>query len=128
MLEAVVRLRSFVVLAAVASVVALTEDISVTTLRVPGGAVMGASLVEQVDGQTFRIDLGPAKGNEARGVVVVHANRFTRFNFSAGGRGSTLIGSLDSVRLGSGLPLTVMLANLRPDGSYPLLELTTNTR
>src|SRR6267378_7678144 len=122
MLEAMGRLRSFAVLAAVASVVALTEDISATTFRVPGGAVMGALLVEQLDGRTFRIDLGPAKGNEARGVVVVHANRFTRFNFSAGVRASTFIGSLDSVRLGSGLPLTVMLANLRPDGSYPLLE------
>ncbi len=122
------RLRYFVVLAAVTSIIALTEDISAVAVQRPGGTVMGALLVEQVDGQTFRIDLGPSKGNEARGVVLVHANRFTRFSFSAGLRGSSFVGSLGSLRLGSGLPLTVVLAAPRPDGSYPLLELTTNTR
>jgi hypothetical protein len=121
-------LRYFVVLAAAATVMALTEDVSAAVVRPPGGAVMGALLVEQVDSQTLRIELGPAKGNEARGVVVVHANRLTRFNLSAGVRGSTFVGSLGALRLGSGLPLTVMPGNARNDGSYPLLELTTNTR
>jgi len=112
----------------VASFIAFTEDTSAPAVWPPGRTVMGALLVEQVDGQTFRIDLGPAKGSEARGVVVVHANRFTQFNLSAGVRGFTFVGSLGSSGLGVGTPLTVMLANVRPDGSYPLLELTTNTR
>jgi len=107
---------------------ALTPDTSAASVQLPGGAVMGALLVEQIDGQTFRIDLGPAKGNDARGIVMVHANRFTRFTLTGGVRGFTFVGSLGSSRLGPGMPLTVMLASPRPDGSYPLLELTTNTR
>ena len=122
------RLQYFVVLAAVAGVMALTPDTSAASVQLPGGAVMGALLVEQIDGQTFRIDLGPAKGNDARGIVMVHANRFTRFTLTGGVRGFTFVGSLGSSRLGPGMPLTVMLASPRPDGSYPLLELTTNTR
>ena len=122
------RLRYFVALAAVAGVMALTPDTSAASVQLPGGAVMGALLVEQIDGQTLRIDLGPAKGNDARGIVMVHANRFTRFTLTGGVRGFTFVGSLGSSRLGPGMPLTVMLANPRPDGSYPLLELTTNTR
>ena len=122
------RLQYFVLLAAVAGVMALTPDTSAASVQLPGGAVMGALLVEQIDGQTLRIDLGPAKGNDARGIVMVHANRFTRFTLTGGVRGFTFVGSLGSSRLGPGMPLTVMLASPRPDGSYPLLELTTNTR
>lgn len=107
---------------------ALSPDASAASVRLPGGTVMGALLVEQIDGQTLRIDLGPAKGNDARGLVIVHANRFTRFTLTGGLMGFTFVGSLGSSRLGPGMPLTVMLGNPRLDGSYPLLELTTNTR
>jgi hypothetical protein len=93
-----------------------------------GGVTYGARVVEQVDGQTFRIDLGPAKGSEPRGVVVVHANRFTRFNLTAGVYAQTSFGSLGQ-RIGSGMSVTVVLGfRPRPDGSQTLVELTTNTR
>ena len=94
-----------------------------------GGVTYGARVVKQVDGQTFWIDLGPAKGSEPRGVVLAHANRFTRFNLSAGVRGSVAYGSLGAQRIGSGMSVTVVL-DLRPraDGSLTLVELTTNTR
>ena len=92
------RLRHFPLLAAVAGVMALTPDTPAVSVQLPGGAVMGALLVEQIDGQIFRIDLGPAKGNDARGIVMVHANRFTRFTLTAGVRGFTLVGSLGGRR------------------------------
>jgi hypothetical protein len=93
-----------------------------------GGVTYGARVVEQVDGQTFWIDLGPAKGSEPRGVVLAHANRFTRFNLTAGVYAQTSFGSLGQ-RIGSGMSVTVVL-DLRPrsDGSLTLVELTTNTR
>ena len=94
-----------------------------------GGAVYSATVVEQVDGQTFWIDLGPSKGSEPRGVVLAHANRFTRFNLSAGVLGSVAYGSLGAQRIGSGMSVTVVLGlRPRPDGSVTLVELTTNTR
>jgi len=94
-----------------------------------GGGTYGARVVEQVDGQTFWIDLGPAKGSEPRAVVLAHANRFTRFNLSAGVRGWVAYGSLGAQRIGSGLSVTVVLdLRPRPDGSLTLVELTTNTR
>ena len=94
-----------------------------------GGVVYSATVVEQVDGETFWIDLGPAKGSEPRGVVLVHANRFTRFNLSAGVFGSVAYGSLGTLRIGPGMSVTVVLAfRPRPDGSLTLVELTTNTR
>ena len=94
-----------------------------------GGVVYSATVVEQVDGETFWIDLGPAKGSEPRGVVLVHANRFTRFNLSHGARGSVAYGSLGAQRIGSGMSVTVGLGfRPRPDGSQTLVELTTNTR
>jgi len=95
-----------------------------------GGVVYSATVVEQVDGETFWIDLGPAKGSEPRGVVVVHANRFTRFNLRAGHSiGSPSFGSLGVQRVGPGMSVTVVLGvRPRPDGSQTLVELTTNTR
>jgi hypothetical protein len=94
-----------------------------------GGVVYGATVVEQVDGQTLWIDLGPAKGSEPRGVVVVHANRFTRFNLTAGVYGAQVFGSLGAQRIGSGMSVTVVLGvRPRADGSLTLVELTTNTR
>jgi hypothetical protein len=94
-----------------------------------GGVVYGATVVDQVDGQTLWIDLGPAKGSESRGVVVVHANRLTRFDLTGGMHVSTAYGSLGSARLGSGMSVDVVVGTrLRPDGSYTLLQLTTNTR
>jgi hypothetical protein len=93
-----------------------------------GGATYGATVVEQLDGRTLRIDLGPPKGSEPRGVVVMHAVPATRFNLTAGVHQRTYVGSLDP-HLGSGIPVTVRIVNSpRPDGSYTLLELTTNTR
>ena len=94
-----------------------------------GGVSYGASVVQQVDGQTFWIDLGPAKGSEPRGVVLAHANRYTRFNLSAGVFGSVAYSSLGAVRIGSGMSVTVVVGvRPRPDGSLTLVELTTNTR
>ena len=94
-----------------------------------GGVSYGATVVQQVDGQTFRIDLGPAKGSEPRGVVVVHANRLTRFNLSAGVFGSVAYGSLGAQRIGPGMSVTVVVGfRPRPDGSLTLVALTTNTR
>lgn len=94
-----------------------------------GGVLYGAIVVDQLDGQTFWIDLGPAKGSEPRGVVLAHANRFTRFNLSAGVFGSVAYGSLGAVRIGSGMSVTAVLSvRPRPDGSLTLVQLTTNTR
>ena len=94
-----------------------------------GGVTYGARVVEHVDGQTFWIDLGPSKGSEPRGVVVVHANRFTRFNLTAGVYGAQVFGSLGAQRIGSGMSVTVVLGvRPRSDGSQTLVELTTNTR
>lgn len=94
-----------------------------------GGVLYGAIVVDQLDGQTFWIDLGPAKGSEPRGVVLAHANRFTRFNLSAGVVGSVAYGSLGAVRIGSGMSVTAVLSvRPRPDGSLTLVQLTTNTR
>ena len=95
----------------------------------PGGATYGATVIDQVDATTLRIDLGPPKGAEPRGIVVVRANRATRFALGGGMRGVTLLGSLGGARLGLGLPVVVTLAlKLRDDGSYTLIELRTNTR
>jgi hypothetical protein len=94
-----------------------------------GGVSYGATVVEQQDGTTMRIDLGPRKGAEPRGLVLVHAMRGTRFNMAAGVHMSVLVGSLGSLRLGAGMRVTVVVdPRSRSDGSYTLLELTTNTR
>jgi hypothetical protein len=124
------RLVHLIALGALALVAAGGPDIAAALTIRPGGVSYSATVVQQVDGQTFWIDLGPSKGSEPRGVVVVHANRVTRFNLTAGPRmGSTSYGSLGSLRVGSGMSVTVLVGtHLRPDGSYTLVELTTNTR
>jgi len=123
------RLVHLIALGVAVVVVAGGPDTAAAFSAPRGGVVYGATVVEQVDGQTFWIDLGPAKGSEPRGVVVVHANRFTRFNLSHGARGSVAYGSLGAQRIGSGMSVTVVLGvRPRPDGSQTLVELTTNTR
>jgi hypothetical protein len=110
-------------------VVAAGPDTAAAFSTPRGGVAYGATVVQQVDGETFWIDLGPAKGSESRGVVLVHANRFTRFNLSAGARGSVAYGSLGAMRIGSGMSVTCVLGvRPRPDGSLTLVQLTTNTR
>lgn len=95
----------------------------------PGGVIYDASVVEQLDSRTLRVDLGPAKGSEQRGLVIVHAIPATRFNLGGGGRSVRQIGSLNDSQLGGGTRVTVRIVNSpRADGSYTLLELTTNTR
>jgi hypothetical protein len=75
-----------------------------------GGATYGATVLEQLDGRTLRIDLGPPKGSELRGVVVMHAVPATRFNLTAGVHQRTYVGSLDP-HLGSGIPVAVRIVN-----------------
>jgi hypothetical protein len=107
---------------------AMSEDTSSVTARPRGGVVYGARVVDQLDGRTLRLDLGPPKGPEARGVIVAQGDAATRFNLSAGVYSSKLTGSLGATRLGTGLSVTVMLGARRPDGVYLLMELTTKTR
>jgi hypothetical protein len=123
------RLGHLVALGIAIVIVAGGPDTAAAFSTPRGGVVYGAAVVQQLDGQTFWVDLGPAKGSEPRGVVLVHANRVTRFNLSAGVFGSVVYGSLGAVRIGSGMSVTVVLG-LRPraDGSQTLVELTTNTR
>ena len=124
------RLAHLIGLGAAVLVAAGGPDTAAAFSAPRGGVVYSATVVDQVDGQSLRIDLGPAKGSEPRGVVVVHADRLTRFNLTAGVlRGSTSFGSLGAQRLGSGISVTVVLGvRPRPDGSQTLVELTTNTR
>ena len=123
------RLGHLIALGIAVVVVAAGADTAPVFGTPRGGVVYSATVVEQVDGETFWIDLGPAKGSEPRGVVLVHAIRFTRFNLSHGARGSVAYGSLGAQRIGSGMSVTVGLGfRPRPDGSQTLVELTTNTR
>ena len=123
------QLGHLIVLAVAVVVVAGGPDTAATFSTPRGGGTYGARVVAQVDGQTFWIDLGPAKGSEPRGVVLAHANRFTRFNLTAGLFGSVSYGSLGAVRIGSGMSVTAVVGiRPRPDGSLTLVELTTNTR
>ena len=123
------RLGHLIALSIAVVVVAGGPDTAAAFSAPRGGVAYSARVVEQVDGQTFWIDLGPAKGSEPRGVVVVHANRFTRFNLTAGVYAARTFGSLGAQRVGSGMSVTVVLGvRPRPDGSQTLVELTTNTR
>ena len=123
------RLGHLIALGVAVVVVAGGPDTAAAFSAPRGGVTYGARVVEQVDGQTFWIDLGPSKGSEPRGVVLAHANRFTRFNLSAGVLGWVAYGSLGAQRIGSGMSVTVVLGvRPRPDGSQTLVELTTNTR
>jgi hypothetical protein len=123
------RLGHLIALGIAVVVVAGGPDTAAAFGAPRGGVTYGARVVEQVDGQTFWIDLGPAKGSDPRGVVLAHANRYTRFNLSAGVFGSVAYSSLGAVRIGSGMSVTVVVGvRPRPDGSLTLVELTTNTR
>jgi hypothetical protein len=123
------QLGHLIVLGIAVVVVAGGPDTAAAFSAPRGGVAYSATVVQQVDGETFWIDLGPAKGSEPRGVVPVHANRFTRFNLSAGVFGSVAYGSLGAVRIGSGMSVTAVVGvRPRPDGSLTLVELTTNTR
>jgi hypothetical protein len=114
---------------AVGVIFVAADDHGGLPIRLPGGAVFGATVVDQIDPTTLRVDLGPAKGDTPGGVILVRAVSRTRFMISAGIRGSTYTGSLGAAHLGAGIPVTVMLdTRARSDGSYTLLELMTNTR
>ncbi len=112
------------------SIVVGSADVAVATMVRPGGASFSGRVVEQIDSRTFRIDIGgPAKEGALRGVVTARADRATRFNLTGGVRsGSTLYGSLGTLRMGPAMGIEVRLGRVFPDGSYRLLTLTTITR
>lgn len=119
------RGRAALLVVCALSIVVASWDVAAAAMPQPGGESLEARVVGQIDGHIFRVDLGPSKPGTIRGIVIVRANRATRFISNAGMHAYTTYGSIDGMRIGPTVPLRITIGRHFSDGSYELLALNT---